>query len=97
MVKSIDELQEITARRRIEPRHGFIEYQDLGLHSKHAGKRQRAAAARPRAQRALVAHRGQVGPTRASDDSTRRATSACDKPRLCGPNATSCTTVSANS
>lgn len=30
MVKSIDELQEITARRRIEPRHGFIEYRDLG-------------------------------------------------------------------
>ena len=35
--------------------------------------------------------------TRASDDLPRRATSSCDKPRLRGPIATSCVTVSANS
>jgi len=60
MVKSIDELQEITARRRIEPRHGLIEYQDLGLHGKHAGKRHAPLLATRKLKGTLVAHRGQV-------------------------------------
>ena len=60
MVKSIDELQEITARRRIEPRHGLIEHQDLGLHGKYAGKRHAALLAARELKGALIAHRGQV-------------------------------------
>ena len=59
-VKSIDELQEITARRRIEPRHGLIEYQDLGLHGKHASKRHAPLLPARELKGALVAHRGQV-------------------------------------
>ena len=32
-MEPIDELQEIPARSRIEPRHGLVEHQDLGLHA----------------------------------------------------------------
>ena len=59
-VKSIDKLKEIPARRRIEPRHGLIEYQDLGLHGKHAGKRHAPLLATRKLKGTLVAHRGQV-------------------------------------
>ena len=59
-MKSIDELQEITARRRIEPRHGLIEHQDLGLHGKHAGKRHAPLLPARKLKGALVAHRGQI-------------------------------------
>ena len=59
-VKSIDKLKEIPARSRIEPRHGFIEYQDLGLHGKHAGKRHAPLLATRKLKGTLVAHRGQV-------------------------------------
>ena len=59
-MKPIDELQEITARRRIEPGHGLIEYQDLGLHGKHASKRHAPLLPARELKGALVAHRGQV-------------------------------------
>ena len=59
-MKSIDELREITARRRIEPRHGLIEYQDLGLHGKHTSKRHAPLLPARELKGALVAHRSQV-------------------------------------
>ena len=60
MVKSIDKLQKITARRRIEPCHGLIEHQDLGLHGKHASKRHAPLLPAGELKGVLVAHRSQV-------------------------------------
>ena len=60
MVKAIDELQEIPARRRIETRHGLIEHQDFGLHGKHTGKRHAALLAARKLKGALIANRGKV-------------------------------------
>ena len=59
-VEPADKLQEIPARRRIEPRHGFIEHQDLGLHGEHAGKRHTALLTARKLKGTLIAHRGQI-------------------------------------
>ena len=59
-MKMADELQEIPAGCRIEPRHGLIEYQDLGLHGKHASKRHAPLLPARELKGTLVAHRGQV-------------------------------------
>ena len=59
-VKSIDKLKEIPAGRRIETCHGLIEYQDLGLHSEHAGKRHAPLLSAREFKGTLVAYRGKV-------------------------------------
>ena len=59
-MEPIDELQEIPARSRIEPRHGLVEHQDLGLHGEHAGKRHAALLTARKLKGALVAYRGKV-------------------------------------
>ena len=59
-MESIDELQEITARRRIEPRHGFIEHQDFGLHGEYAGECHTPLLTARKLKGTLVADRGKV-------------------------------------
>ena len=59
-MEPIDEPQEIPARSRIEPRHGLVEYQDLGFHGEHAGKRHAALLAARKLKGALVAYRGEI-------------------------------------
>ena len=61
-MKTANELQEIPARSRIEPRHGLVEHQDLGFHGEHAGKRHAALLAARKLKGALVAYRGKVEP-----------------------------------
>ena len=59
-MEPIDEPQEIPARSRIEPRHGLVEHQHLGLHGEHAGKRHAALLAARKLKGVLVAYRGKV-------------------------------------
>ncbi len=60
MVKSIDELQEITARRRSSPAIGSSSTGELRLHGKHASKRHAPLLPAGELKGVLVAHRGQV-------------------------------------
>ena len=59
-MEPIDEPQEIPARNRIEPRHGLVEHQHLGLHGEHAGKRHAALLAARKLKGVLVAYRGKL-------------------------------------
>ena len=59
-MESTDEPKKIPARNRIEPRHGLVEHQHLGLHGEHAGKRHAALLAARKLKGALVAYCGKV-------------------------------------